>query len=61
MSSYREKCIKFDQKYGEITFVKLILSSINKLLVRKRIVTAKQLQQGLLKEIAIFKKESDNL
>ena len=42
---------KFEEKYGTLEFIKVCLSSLNHLLVKKGLVTDKELQNSFLKEI----------
>ncbi len=42
---------EFEEKYGTLEFIKVCLSSLNNLLVKKGLITEEELQNSFLKEI----------
>lgn len=50
------ECIEFEKKYGNIVFIKLCGSALNKLLVDKGLITKKELQKYFLKEVKNYRR-----
>ena len=51
MSKEISEAYKFEEKYGTLKFIKVCLSSLNHLLVKKGFVTEKDLHISFLEEI----------
>jgi len=54
----KRKSKKIETIYGSIAFLKICSSALNRLLVDKKIITKKELQQYFLKESKRYNKRS---
>ena len=52
-----EKVNEFEKKYGTMEVLKVASSALNRLLVKKGILTKEEIQQSVLDEIEQYKKE----
>jgi len=58
MEIMKRKSKKIETIYGSIAFLKICSSALNRLLVDKKIITKKELQQYFLKESKRYNKRS---
>lgn len=42
-----DRCVAFEKKHGKESFIKAVLSTINKILVDKEVCTQEELEAGL--------------
>ena len=60
VSNISESVIDFEKKYGTDLFLKATISVINKILIKKNIVTEQEIQEELIKILKELKQERKN-
>jgi len=55
----RQSVIQFEKKHDPIMFLKMALSSVNRLLVEKGIVTTEELQESFERQINEFEQQHE--